>query len=41
MTAEPVTASVHIKAPPERVWQYFTRPEATVTWMGGPALPEV
>jgi len=40
MPAEPVTASVHIDAPPERVYQYFTRPEAIVTWMGEYALLE-
>lgn len=40
MTAEPVTASIHIDAPPERVYEYFTRPEAIVTWMGETALLE-
>ena len=40
MTADPVTASVHIDAPPERVYEYFTRPEAIVTWMGEYALLE-
>ena len=40
MTVEPVTASVHINAPPERVYEYFTRPEAIVTWMGEYALLE-
>jgi uncharacterized protein YndB with AHSA1/START domain len=34
MTAEPFTHSVHIAAAPERVFDYFTRPEAIVTWMG-------
>ena len=39
MTADPVgadqvRATVHIDAPPERVWEYFTRPEALVLWMG-------
>ncbi|MBV9381930.1 MAG: SRPBCC domain-containing protein [Streptosporangiaceae bacterium] len=38
--AEPVTATVHINAPPERVYQYFTRPEAIVSWMGDHALLE-
>ena len=40
MTAEPVVATVHIDAPPERVYDYFTRPEAIVTWMGDYALLE-
>jgi uncharacterized protein YndB with AHSA1/START domain len=31
---------VHINAPPERVYEYFTRPEAIVTWMGDYALLE-
>ena len=38
MTADPVTATVHIDAPPERVWEYFTQPEAIVRWMGEYAL---
>jgi uncharacterized protein YndB with AHSA1/START domain len=40
MTAEPVIASVHIDAPPERVYEYFTRAEAIVAWMGDYALVE-
>jgi uncharacterized protein YndB with AHSA1/START domain len=40
MAAETVTASVHIDAPPERVYEYFTRPEAIVSWMGEYALLE-
>ena len=45
MTADPVgadrvRASVHIDAPPERVWEYFTRPDAIVRWMGEYALLE-
>ena len=32
--ADRVRATVHIDAPPERVWEYFTRPEALVLWMG-------
>jgi uncharacterized protein YndB with AHSA1/START domain len=40
MTAEPVVATVHIDAPPERVYEYFTRPAAIVTWMGDYALLE-
>jgi uncharacterized protein YndB with AHSA1/START domain len=38
--AEPVTASIHIEAPPEVVYEYFTRPEAMVRWMGESALLE-
>jgi uncharacterized protein YndB with AHSA1/START domain len=40
MTADPVIASVHIDAPPERVYEYFVKPEAIVTWMGDYALLE-
>jgi uncharacterized protein YndB with AHSA1/START domain len=40
MQAEPVTANVYIDAPPERVYEYFTRPEALVSWMGEYALLE-
>jgi uncharacterized protein YndB with AHSA1/START domain len=40
MPAEPVTASVHINAPPEQVYEYLTRPEAIVSWMGEYALLE-
>ena len=38
MAAEPITASVHIEAQPERVFAYFTDPEAIVRWMGEYAL---
>lgn len=38
MPAEPVLASVFVNAPPERVYEYFTRPEALVRWMGDYAL---
>ena len=41
MTTEPVTAAVHIDAPPERVYEYLTRPEAIVSWMGDYALLDV
>jgi uncharacterized protein YndB with AHSA1/START domain len=34
MTAEPVRAWIRVDAPPERVWEFFTRPEAIVRWMG-------
>jgi uncharacterized protein YndB with AHSA1/START domain len=40
MAAEPVTTTVHIDAPPERVYEYFTQPEAVVRWMGEYALLE-
>ena len=40
MAGEAVTATVHIDAPPERVYQYFTRPEAIVRWMGDYAVLE-
>lgn len=38
--AESVAASVFVKAPRERVYEYFTRPEAIVRWMGDYALLE-
>ncbi|MDQ2810912.1 MAG: SRPBCC domain-containing protein [Actinomycetota bacterium] len=34
MTAEPVRARIRIDAPPERVWEFFTHPEAMIRWMG-------
>ena len=34
MTAEPIRAQIRIDAPPERVWEFFTRPEAIIRWMG-------
>jgi uncharacterized protein YndB with AHSA1/START domain len=40
MPADAITASVHIDAPPERVYAYFTRPEAIVSWMGEHAVLE-
>lgn len=40
MTDEPVTASVHINAPPEQVYEYFTNPGAITSWMGELALLE-
>jgi uncharacterized protein YndB with AHSA1/START domain len=36
--SEPYTHSVHIAAEPERVFQYFTRAEAIVLWMGDYAV---
>jgi uncharacterized protein YndB with AHSA1/START domain len=38
MATEPLTASVHIEATPEQVFEYFTSPEAFVRWMGERAL---
>ncbi len=38
--AEPINASVFVEAPPERVYEFFTRPEAMVRWMGEYALLE-
>ena len=38
MEAEALTASVHIEAAPERVFEYFTSPAAMVRWMGDYAL---
>jgi len=40
MDADPVTATVHIDAPPERVWDYFTKPGLLVRWMGEYAVLE-
>lgn len=34
MATEPVIASVLINAAPEQVFEYFTRPDAIVRWMG-------
>jgi uncharacterized protein YndB with AHSA1/START domain len=34
VTAEPVRAQIRIDAPPERVWEFFTLPEAIIRWMG-------
>jgi uncharacterized protein YndB with AHSA1/START domain len=40
MAAEPVAVPVFVEAPPERVYEYFTRPAAMVRWMGDHALLE-
>jgi uncharacterized protein YndB with AHSA1/START domain len=34
MTADPIKASIHIEAPPDRVYEHFVRPEAMIRWMG-------
>lgn len=34
MPADPLTASIHVEAPPERVFEHFTRASAIVRWMG-------
>jgi uncharacterized protein YndB with AHSA1/START domain len=38
MTADPITASIHVEAAPERVFEHFTRPEALLAWMGEHAV---
>jgi uncharacterized protein YndB with AHSA1/START domain len=40
MPTDPVRASVFVQAPPELVYEYFTRPESIVRWMGDYALVE-
>jgi uncharacterized protein YndB with AHSA1/START domain len=40
MKAEPITASVRVDAAPERVYEYFTRPDAIMRWLGENALVE-
>jgi uncharacterized protein YndB with AHSA1/START domain len=34
----PLTASVHVEAPPERVFEHFTRHDSIVLWMGEHAV---
>jgi uncharacterized protein YndB with AHSA1/START domain len=34
VAGDTVTASIHIDASPETVYEYFTRAEAMTTWMG-------
>ena len=36
--ADAIAASVHIEAPPERVFEFFVRPEAIARWMGEDAV---
>lgn len=38
MAAEPYRDSIHIEAEPADVFDYFTRPEALVSWMGDRAV---
>jgi uncharacterized protein YndB with AHSA1/START domain len=38
--AETFTTSVYIDADPERVFDYFTKPEAILRWMGDYAVLE-
>jgi uncharacterized protein YndB with AHSA1/START domain len=40
VTTPPLRTSVEIAAPPEVIYQYFTRPEAMVAWMGDVAVLE-
>lgn len=40
MEGEPVAASVFVAAPPDRVYEYFTKPAAIVRWMGDNAVLE-
>ena len=40
MAAEPLTVSVFVEAPPEHIYEYFTRGEAIVRWMGEYAVSE-
>jgi uncharacterized protein YndB with AHSA1/START domain len=40
MTAEPVRAWIRIDAPPEKVWEFFTRPDEIIRWMGEYAVLE-
>jgi len=40
VAADPVVTSIHIAAPPERVFNHFVEPEAIVSWMGQYALLE-
>jgi uncharacterized protein YndB with AHSA1/START domain len=38
VASEPYRHSVHIAAEPEQVFEYFTRPESIVRWMGDYAV---
>jgi uncharacterized protein YndB with AHSA1/START domain len=38
LAPEPYRHSLHIEAEPDRVFEYFTRPEAIVRWMGDYAV---
>lgn len=38
MVTEPFRHAVHVAATPERVFEYFTRPDAIIRWMGDYAV---
>lgn len=38
MAADPYRDSIHIDAEPELVFEYFTKPDALVRWMGDRAI---
>jgi uncharacterized protein YndB with AHSA1/START domain len=38
VAADPYTHSIHVAADPDQVFEYFTRPEAIVRWMGDYAV---
>jgi uncharacterized protein YndB with AHSA1/START domain len=38
VAAEPYRDSIYVEADPDEVFQYFTRPEALVRWMGDRAV---
>jgi uncharacterized protein YndB with AHSA1/START domain len=40
VAADPIVTSIHIDAPPERVFDHFVEPEAILGWMGQYALLE-
>jgi uncharacterized protein YndB with AHSA1/START domain len=37
---DPLTSTVHVEAPPERVYEYFVRPDLIERWMGDSAVLE-
>jgi uncharacterized protein YndB with AHSA1/START domain len=38
VAADPYTHSIHVAADPDQVFEYFTRPDAIVRWMGDYAV---